>query len=129
MEEQDQNSQIQFLLSDFNTRLKDLEERNRLIRERTMLLGKNFISIKEEADKEIDGLKKQTNQMQADIEKIKNLVQRVIKELDRFVRKDEMLVIERMLKDFQPLEFVRMKDLKEIIKQKNIKTKKTSNKP
>ena len=45
-------SQIQFLLSDFNTRLRDAEERNQLVRERILLLGKNLI----ESEQEIENL-------------------------------------------------------------------------
>ena len=36
--------------------------------------------------------------------------------------------VERMLKDFQPLEFVRMKDLEEIINKKFLETKNKSTK-
>ncbi|MFZ5955568.1 MAG: hypothetical protein ACOYT4_04010 [Nanoarchaeota archaeon] len=121
-----QNSQIQLLLTDFNTRLKDLEERNRQLKERILLLGKNLIFSKEEIDTELSNLKKQSIQMQTDMERIKSLVQNIIAETDKFVRKDEMMIIERMLKDFQPLEFIREKDLDLVIekylkKQKNIK--------
>ena len=49
---------IQFLLSDLNTRIRDAEERNRITKERTMLLGKNLIDIKEELSKEIREIEK-----------------------------------------------------------------------
>jgi len=107
MAEEEQATQIQFLQSDFNTRLKDAEERNRLIRERVLLLGKNLISSKEGIDKEI-----------IDLKKLKTLTQGILSETHKFVRKDEMVVIERMLKDFQPLEFIREKDVEELISSK-----------
>ena len=134
-EPQDPNQQIQFLLADFNTRLRDLEERNRLLKDRALLLGKNLIALKEEKSQEIQELKTQTNKIQQEVELIKKLTKSILKETNKFVRRDEILVIERMLKDFQPLEFIREKDVKAIVKKaltsksatitKTIKTKKT----
>ncbi len=126
-----QTDQIQFLLSDFSTRLRDLEERNRLTRERVLLLGKNLISSKENLENEIIELKKQTTQNKRDLDKLKSISQNLIIESDKFVKKEEMAVIERLLKDFQPLEFMRKKDVEELIEgkikiKKQLKTKKTS---
>ena len=133
MAEQDpqQQAQIQFLLSDFNTRLRDLEERNRIIRERVLLLGQNLISSREESEQELQELKKQSNQNKRDAEKSKKLADNIISELDKFAKRDEVLIIERMLKDFQPLEFMRKKDVEELIDKKlkaKTKTKKTNQK-
>ena len=118
-----QETQIQFLLSDFNTRLKDIEERNKAVRERVLLLGKNLINSKERNDQDLEDLKKQSAQDKKDIEKLKSLMKNILKEIDKYVRKDEIIVIERMLKDFQPLEFMREKDVVELINEK-IKTNK-----
>jgi hypothetical protein len=141
MVEKEQPTQISYLVSDFNTRLNDLEERNKIVRERVLLLGQNLISIKEDSDKGIEGLRRQVTIMQKDIEKLKLLNQNIVSEMNRFVNKDEVLIIERMLRDFQPLQFVRMKDVEDLInkrlnprqdftqpeKQENIKTKKSTN--
>jgi len=141
MVEKEQPAQISFLVSDFNTRLNDLEERNKIIRERVLLLGQNLISTKEESDSEIEKLKKQINLMQRDLEKLKLLNQSIISEMNKFVKRDEVLVVERMLRDFQPLQFARIKDVEDLInrklnirpnsiqqdKQENIKTKKPLN--
>ena len=137
-EQQDPNQQIQFLLADFNTRLRDSEERNKLLKDRALLLGKNLIAIKEEQGQEIQNLKTQTSKIQREVEALKKLTKSILTETDKFVRRDEILVIERMLKDFQPLEFAREKDVKALISQalkpkpanpititKTIKTKKT----
>jgi len=123
-EKEEAQSQISFLQSDFNTRLRDLEERNHIMKERILLLGKNLISSKENTENEIEALKKQIRQIQKDLDKLKKLSQSLLLETDKFVRRDEIRVIERMLKDFQPLEFIREKDLDELTK-KRLKSKKT----
>lgn len=110
--------QINLLLSDFNTRLRDIEERNRVVKERVLLLGQNLISSREDVDKEIEFLKKETTIAKKEISKIKSLVENILAETDKFVRRDEIALIERMLKDFQPLEFARIKDVEEMIGKK-----------
>jgi len=130
MPSQKEESQTSFLLSDFNTRLKDIEERNSLIKDRVLLLGKNLITIKEDIYEELTELRKQTNQTQRDLEKLKEISNTLVSETNKFARKDEMILIEKMLKDFQPLEFMRRKDVEELIEQKlkpkKIKTPKTN---
>ena len=64
-----EQGQFQFLISDFNARLVDLEERNRITRERVLLLGKNLVSIREESLSDIDLIKKDVLQNKQDIEK------------------------------------------------------------
>tara|TARA_Y100000310_G_scaffold254638_1_gene261771 strand:+ start:5791 stop:6183 length:393 start_codon:yes stop_codon:yes gene_type:complete len=125
-QEVNEQQQIQFLLSDFNTRLRDVEERNQLVRERILLLGKNLITSKQENETDIKELKKQTSEIKTELEKLQTLSQNIIQETSKFVKKNEILVIERMLKDFQPLEFMRKKDVEELIDEKlSEKNKKT----
>jgi hypothetical protein len=118
--------QDSYAIADFNNRLVDLEERNRIIRERVVLLGNNLISIRDDLFKEIEALKKQTVLLNQEVEKLTLTNQNIISEINNFVKKPEMAIIERMLRDFQPLEFARMKDVEELLKKnKDIKTTKT----
>ena len=122
-EVQDPNQQIQFLLGDFNTRLRDLEERNHLIKDRTLLLGKNLVATKEQSSEGIQELKSNIAKIQRELEHLKKLSKELVSQTGKFVKRDEVAVIERMLKDFQPLEFMRKKDVEELIKQKSKTTK------
>jgi hypothetical protein len=123
---QSQDSQIRFLLSDFNTRLKDTDERNKLIRERVLLLGKNLISSRQENEDELKALKQENIQVKQDLEKLKRVSNSLLTEFNKFVKREELALVERMLKDFQPLEFMRRKDVEELIQNKiNIKTTKS----
>ncbi len=112
---QDTDVQIKFLLSDFNTRLKDTDERNKLIRERVLLLGKNLIASRQENDDELKIIKQENTEIKQDLEKLKRTTRALLTEFNKFVKREELTLIERMLKDFQPLEFMRKKDVKEMI--------------
>ena len=126
-EQQEAGGQTQFLLTDFNTRLRDIDERNRLIRERVLLLGKNLISSRQDVEDELKEIKKDNQQIKKDVEEIKKTSNRLISEFSKFVKREEILLIERMLKDFQPLEFMRKKDVEELIEtKKQINTTKST---
>jgi hypothetical protein len=123
---QDDDSQIKFLLSDFNTRLKDTDERNKLIRERVLMLGKNLISSRKESEDEVKIIKQENVQIKQDLEKLKRVSNSLLTEFNKFAKREELTLIERMLKDFQPLEFMRKKDVEELISKEinNLKSKK-----
>jgi hypothetical protein len=124
----DIGSQTQILLSDFNTRLRDIDERSRLIRERVLLLGKNLISSKQETEDELKEIKKDNIEIKKDLDKLKKISNSLLSEFNKFVKRDEIMMIERMLKDFQPLEFTRKKDVEELIDSR-IKERLISQKP
>ena len=126
-EQQDTGGQVQFLLADFNTRLRDIDERNRLIRERVLLLGKNLISSRQDVEDEIKEIKKDNIEIKSNLEKLKKISNSLLTEFNKFVKREEIVLVERMLKDFQPLEFMRKKDVEEMIANKlKINTTKTT---
>lgn len=105
-------------ISEINTRLRDMDERNRLIRERVLLLGKNLLESREEIGAQVKEIKEENKEIKKELEKIKKIISSLTSEYAKLAKKDEMYLIERMLKDFQPLEFARKKDVEDIINQK-----------
>ncbi|MDD5193902.1 MAG: hypothetical protein PHF67_04945 [Candidatus Nanoarchaeia archaeon] len=101
--------------AEIGTRLNEIEEKQRLLKDRVLLIGENLISTKEEMEKQNLEFKKQIKQMDFELKSLKQLNKRVIEELDNFARKTELEILERQFKMFQPLEFARIKDIKDII--------------
>jgi len=105
------------LLSEFGTRLTEIEEKQRLIKDRLLLIGENLISTKEDIEKQNLEFKKQIKQNEFEIKTLKQLTKRIIEEL-----------LQRQFKMFEPLESAGIKDVKEIVKKeiaKTLKPKKT----
>jgi hypothetical protein len=130
--QQEIGGQTQFLLADFNTRLRDIDERSRLIRERVLLLGKNLISSRQNVEDELKVIKKENVEIKKDLDKLKKVSNSLLTEFKKFVKREEIILVERMLKDFKPLEFMRKKDVEELIEtklkpKKQIKTTETTN--
>ncbi len=53
-EQQAQTDQetFNYLIAEFGTRLNEIEEKQRLIKDRTLLIGENLISTKEDIEKD-----------------------------------------------------------------------------
>jgi len=117
MPEQTQQDPISALLAEFGTRLNEVEEKQRLVRDRALLIGENLISTKENFEKQNSGIKKQINIINSDIKILKQLTQRIINELPNLARKSELEILEHQSQIFQPLEFARIKDIQEIVKK------------
>jgi predicted nucleic acid-binding Zn-ribbon protein len=87
---------------DITTRVNDLEERQRLLKERVILVGTNLIETKEEFGKEIINLKLAIENMRQDMKKVKEAVLRVSEELDKKARKFEVELLAKQMKMFEP---------------------------
>ena len=110
MDEQIQPAQdpINTLLAEFGTRLNETEEKQRLIKDRILLIGENLISTKEDSLKQDSEIKKQLKQISFEINALKQLTARIVNEIPNFARKSELEILERQRKMFQPLEFARI---------------------
>ena len=115
---QTQYNETGSLLAEFGTRLNELEEKQRLLRDRALLIGENLVAIKEDSEKEKWELKKQINQINLEIKNLKQLVNRIVNEFSNLARKSELEILERQAKMFQPLELARIKDIESIIEKK-----------
>ncbi len=108
--------------TDFSTKLRDLEERQRLIKDRVLLIGENVLEAKEKTDSDILELKKDVESIKYEILRIKDFLKRTAEELDEFAKKDELAILSKQAKMFQPLNLVTKDEIEEII-DKRIKEK------
>src|SRR3989344_6588767 len=102
-----------------NLRLKDFEEKQSIIKDRLLLIGQNLIDSKEEISGKILKMKKNLESLKDDVERMKSFFETVSDEMSKFARKEDLEILKKQAKMFQPLEFVRKSELNEIIKGKN----------
>lgn len=110
-----QEEPIGVILTELGIRINELEEKQRLLKDRMLLIGNNLIGTKEEIEKQIFDFKKQFKQIEFDIKGIKQLNERIVGEIGNFARKNELEILKRQMKMFEPLEFARIEDVKKII--------------
>ena len=97
-----------------NFGLRDIEEKQRILKDRLILIGQNLIDIKEQTEKEILELKKGFELMNQTIEKIKSFIETVSSEFSNFARKEDLEILTKQAKMFQPLELATKADLEKL---------------
>ena len=113
---QNQNP-IQVQESSQSVRLNEIEEKQRLLRDRILLIGENLISTKEEYEQELSELKNKQKDIELELKQIKQQNKKIIFSLQNLAKKSEVEILKNQFKMFEPLELVRVKDIKEIIEK------------
>lgn len=86
-----------------NFRLKDVEEKQNILKDRLLLIGQNLIETKEETSERIIEIKKDVEKMKNDLEKIKSFLDLISVEMGKFARKDDLEILKKQARMFQPL--------------------------
>lgn len=116
MDEQMQEGE--YYVSDVNTRVRDIEEKVRLLKDRVVLIGQNLIESRENSDNLMSEMKVSIEGMRKEIEKIKEKIQIILEELDSYSRRDEVALMRKQFKMFEPLQFARIEDVERIVDEK-----------
>ena len=98
-------------------KFRDLEEKQRILKDRILLIGKNLVEIREKNNHETLELKKELGIIKQDVKRMVEFLESVSGEFSRFARKDELQILSKQAKMFQPLNFVTKQELKKILKE------------
>ena len=99
--------------SEINSKIKDTEEKQKILKDRLLLIGQNLIEIKEEQGQKIIELKKEIDAMKRNMERMISFLETASKEFSKFAKKDDLEILKKQAKMFQPMEFVKKSELKE----------------
>ena len=97
-----------------STKVRDLEEKQRIIKDRILLIGQNLIEMKEDVHIAFLDIKKDIELMKRDIERLKSFFETASGEFSKFAKKEELEILSRQAKMFQPLELVTRRDLEKL---------------
>jgi hypothetical protein len=117
MEEDQQNYLPQNYDSSF-TRLRDLEDKQRILKDRTLLIGQNLIETKENTSEKIIEIKKEIEIMKNTLQKVTAFLENISEEFSKFARKEDLEILTKQAKMFQPMQFATKKDLEKLKKTK-----------
>ena len=99
-------------LVDMSVRFRDLEEKNKMLRDRLLLIGQNLIETKEKTSSDILEIKQELEVIKKNMERLVSFLETASEEFSKFARKEDLEILAKQAKMFQPLEFIRKKDLK-----------------
>ena len=110
-EEDDYSGQI---LGNLNAKLRDVEEKQRVLKDRLLLIGQNLVEIKEKTNQKILEIKKDIEIIKQNMERFSSFLETVSGEFSKFAKKEDLEILTKQAKMFQPMEFVRKKDLESL---------------
>ena len=102
-----QQSDYYELFSNASVRIRDLEEKQSILKDRLLLIGKNFLTKKEETNKKLTMIKKDVENMKHDNARIKSFIESISNEITKFAKKEDLEILSKQAKMFQPLEFIK----------------------
>ncbi len=102
------------IISAVNTKMRDMEEKQKILRDRLLLIGQNLIEIKEENSQRTLEIKKDIEMIKQNIERIKIFLETASSEFSKFAKKEDLEILQKQAKMFQPLEFVKKSELKNL---------------
>ncbi|MEK6856183.1 MAG: hypothetical protein AABX66_03440 [Nanoarchaeota archaeon] len=82
---------------DLISKIRDIEEKQRLVKDRMILIGKTVIDERNKNFKDIQELKKTVLLVKEENLRIKELLARVTEQLSNCSRKEELAIIQRQL--------------------------------
>ncbi len=102
------------IFGEVNVKVRDLEEKQKILKDRLLLIGQNLIEFKEETNDKILEIKKNIEDIKQVLERMKSFLETASGEFSKFARKEDLEILTKQAKMFQPLEFVRKKDLEKL---------------
>lgn len=96
-------------------RVRDLEGKYNLLRDRVLVVNNNMIEEYKRLMSELKIINNELRDLKGDVFKIKESMKHVIKEFELFARKDDVVFLEKYINLWNPLKFVTEEDVLKII--------------
>lgn len=112
MVEQQEGDYANQFLGNMNVKLRDIEEKQNILKERLLLIGQNLIETKEDTTQKMLEIKKEIEKIKEILERTKSFLESASMEFSKFAKKEDLEILMKQAKMFQPLEFVRKSELK-----------------
>lgn len=96
-------------------RIRILESKYNLMRDRIFLINQNMIQEYRKLNKEIKLANSEVKSIKQDLNEIKNILRNVVNEMQNFAKKENVKVLEKYISFWNPLNFVTEKEVIEIM--------------
>lgn len=87
--------------SDVNTRLRDLEEKQRLLRDKMLLITKGFVVEREKSFKQTQEFRKDLVRLKMENERFKEILLRLGEAVDKSARKEDLNILQKQFDLFR----------------------------
>ena len=107
--------------TDLDTRLRIIEGKYNLTRERLLSVNQNTIDHYKKINSDIKLINDDVKEIKENISSLKKTIKNLIKELKLFARKDQVKVLEKYINLWNPLNFITEEEVLELIEKNRTK--------
>jgi len=86
---------------DINTRIRDLEEKNSLLKDRMRLISESFVKERDKNFEEITEMKKTVEKLDGENKRMKEILLRVGELVNKSARKEDLMILQRQFDLFR----------------------------
>ncbi len=104
VEQIDYSSQF---FSEINTKIRNIEEKQRVLKEQILLLGQNLVELKDKSSKKDLDLKKELEDLKTKVDRLTSFTELISGEFSKFAKKEDLEILSKQAKMFQPLDHLR----------------------
>ncbi len=100
------------MMGNVNARVRNLEEKQRILKDRLLLIGQNLIEAREKTNEKILEIKKDIEILKQNTERMISFIESASTEFSKFAKKEDLEILAKQARMFQPLELATKIDLK-----------------
>lgn len=86
---------------EINTRLRDMEEKQRLLKDRMLLISESFVKERDKNFTEIQDMKKDVEILKEEVARLKEIVVNIAEGVNNSARKEELAMLQRQFNLFR----------------------------
>jgi len=90
--------------SEINLIIRDLEEKQKILKDRLLIVSENLVALKEKTAKDSLEIKKSVSMMQEQMKKLVSFLEMASSEMTKFAKKEDLDILYKQAKMFRPLE-------------------------
>ena len=87
--------------SDPAARVRDIENSQKLLKDRILLIGQTLVEEREKSFDEIQQMKKTLIKLEEETERMRSFIQRLTEKTDTLARKEELMILQRQFDLFR----------------------------
>ncbi|MBU0893863.1 MAG: hypothetical protein KKF48_04010 [Nanoarchaeota archaeon] len=88
--------------AEVNSKLRDLEEKQRILKDRVLLIGQNLIETREKTDENILEIKKDLEIIKQGMDRTQRFLETASTEFSKFAKKEDLEILQKQARMFQP---------------------------
>ena len=125
---QEQTYSPEEILFDITSRVRSLEGKYNLLRDRVLIINNNMIEEYKKLMSELKVINGDVKEIKGDIFKLKESIRHLVKEMELFARKEDVQFLEKYINLWNPMKFITEEDVLRIIERHKFDKKKEEEK-